>query len=214
METTLRFSGYIGGVLMAFGMLGAWILGSFTAQPLIVAQFILGGLFLVLWAITSGMQGISSASQVITGRSARFGYNAVLYSAVFVGLVIVANIFVLQNNRRWDLTEQGVYSLSEKSINIVKGLTKPLRFVAMDTSHMVMLGGGADPEKTRDLLELYKYHNSKEVSFEILDPRTKPVEVDRLGMKQGNLTSNMERGPSRLLAESIRSTSNRLLMQS
>jgi ABC-type uncharacterized transport system involved in gliding motility auxiliary subunit len=37
------------------------------------------------------------------------------------------------------------------------------------------------------LLELYKYHNPKGVSFEILDPRTKPVEVERLGMKQGNL---------------------------
>lgn len=187
METTLRFSGYIGGVLLAFGVLGALIVGSFTAQPLIVAQFILGGLFTVLWVVTSGIQGLSSASQVITGRGARFGYNAALYSIVFIGLVIVANIFVLQNNKRWDLTEEGVYSLSEKSVAIVKGLSKPLRLVAIDTSKMAMVGGGMNPEKARDLLELYKYHNPQEVSFEIIDPRTKPVEVDRLGMKQGNL---------------------------
>lgn len=187
METTLRFSGYIGSVLVAFGVLGSLIVGSFTSQPLVVFQLIVGALFLVIWVVTSGVSSVSKASQVIAGRSARFGYNAVLYTAVFVGLVVVANIFVLQNNERWDLTEQGVYSLSEKSVNVVKGLDKPLRLVAMDTSKMMSLAGGVDPERVRELLDLYKYHNPKGISFEIIDPRTKPVEVERLGMKQGNL---------------------------
>ncbi|MEY4668879.1 MAG: hypothetical protein RL518_1578 [Pseudomonadota bacterium] len=187
METTLRFSGYIGSVLLAFGVLGSLIVGSFTSQPLVVLQLILGGLFLILWIVTSGVSSLSKATQVIAGRSARFGYNAVLYTVVFIGLVVVANVFVIQNNQRWDLTEEGVYSLSEKSVNVVKGLTKPLRLVAMDTSKMMSLAGGVAPERVRELLELYKYHNQKEVSFEILDPRTKPVEVERLGMKQGNL---------------------------
>lgn len=187
METTLRFSGYIGSVLVAFGVLGSLIVGSFTSQPLVVFQLIVGALFLVIWVVTSGVSSVSKASQVIAGRSARFGYNAVLYTTVFVGLVVVANIFVLQNNERWDLTEQGVYSLSEKSVNVVKGLDKPLRLVAMDTSKMMSLAGGVDPERVRELLDLYKYHNPKEISFEIIDPRTKPVEVERLGMKQGNL---------------------------
>lgn len=187
MDTTLRFSGYIGSVLIAFGIIGALIVGSFTSQPLVVAQFILGGIFVVLWAITQGLQGISRASQVIAGRSARYGFNAVLYSVVFVGLVVVANIFVLQNDQRWDLTEQGVYSLSDKSIELVKGLSKPLKIVAIDTSKMMMLGGGVDPERARELLKLYKFYNPQQVSFEIIDPRTKPVEIERLGMKQGNL---------------------------
>lgn len=187
METTLRFSGYVGSVLFAFGVLGALIVGSFTAQPLVVAQLVLGMLFLIVWVITSGVHSLSKASQVIKGRSARFGYNALFYTVVFVGLVVVANIFVLQNNQRWDLTEEGVHSLSEKSVAMVKALDKPLRLVAMDTSKMLSVGGGTNPERVRELLELYKYHNPKEVSFEILDPRTKPVEIERLGMKQGNL---------------------------
>ena len=52
---------------------------------------------------------------------------------------------------------------------------------------MLSLAGGTNPEKVRELLKLYKYHNQKEISFEIVDPRTKPVEIERLGMKQGNL---------------------------
>ncbi len=187
METMLRFSGYIGSVLLAFGVMGSLIVGSFTSQPLVVVQLILGALFLIIWVITSGVSSLSKATQVIAGRSARFGYNAVLYTGVFVGLVVVANIFVIQNNKRWDLTEEGVYSLSEKSVNVVKGLSKPLRLVAIDTSNMMSLAGGANPERTRELLELYTYSNPKEVSFEVIDPRTKPVEVERLGMKQGNL---------------------------
>lgn len=187
METMLRFSGYIGSVLLAFGVMGSLIVGSFTSQPLVVVQLILGALFLIIWVITSGVSSLSKATQVIAGRSARFGYNAVLYTGVFVGLVVVANIFVIQNNKRWDLTEEGVYSLSEKSVNVVKGLSKPLRLIAIDTSNMMSLAGGANPERTRELLELYTYSNPKEVSFEVIDPRTKPVEVERLGMKQGNL---------------------------
>ncbi len=184
METILRFSGYIGSVLLSFGVLGALIVGSFTAQPLIVLQLVLGLLFLIMWIVTSGIQSLSKASGVLTGRGARFGYNAVLYTAVFLGLLVVANVFVAQNDRRWDLTEQGVNSLSEKSINIVSALKQPLKLVAIDVSK---IAGGGDQNKNRELLDLYRYHNPKEVSVEIIDPRADPVEIERLGMKQGNL---------------------------
>lgn len=185
METVLRFSGYVGAVLLSFGVLGGLIVGSFTAQPLIVLQLVLGLVFLILWTVTSGLQSLSKASGVLTGRGARFGYNAALYTIVFVGLLVVANVLVAQNDRRWDLTEQGVYSLSEKSINIVKDLKEPLKLVAIDVSKTP--GSNADPVKNRELLELYKYHNPQFISYEVVDPRTDPVEVENLGMKQGNI---------------------------
>ena len=185
METILRFSGYIGAVLLLFGILGGLILGSFTAQPLIVLQLILGIVFLVMWGVTSGLQGLSKASGVLSGRGARFGYNAALYTVVFAGLLVIANVFVAQNDMRWDLTEEGVYSLSEKSINIVKGLKGPLKLIALDVSKVA--GGASDPNKNRELLELYRYHNPQVVSYELVDPRTDPVQVESLGMKQGNL---------------------------
>ena len=187
METVLRFSGYLGGVLLGFGVLGALIVGSFTAQPLVVLQLLLGVLFLLMWGVTSGLYSFQKASQAIAGRSARFGYNVVLYTAVFGGLLVVANIFASKNEKRWDLTEQGVYSLSEKSLQIVKGLSEPLKLIAIDTSKMMSSGPSNDPQKIKELLELYKYHNTNKVSVELVDPRTDPVEVDRLGMKQGNI---------------------------
>ena len=181
METALGFSGYLGIVLIAFGTLGTLFVQDITDQPLLVAHLVLGALSLVIWGVTSGLDGFSRAGSALSGRAARFGANAVLYTVIAIGLVVVANILVLKNDKRWDLTEAGVYSLSEKSINIVKGLKGELKLVALDAPQV------QDKTKTEDLLRLYKYHNDKLVSWEVLNPRAKPVDVDRLEMKPGNL---------------------------
>jgi ABC-type uncharacterized transport system involved in gliding motility auxiliary subunit len=181
METALRFCGYIGATLIVFGVLGAVVVGSFVSQPLLMLHIIVGALCLVVWGLTSGLASFSQARGAITGRTARFGAQAVAYAVVAGGLLIVANIFVALNEKRWDLTEQGVYSLSPKSIKIVAGLEKPVRLVALDAPP------AANKEQTRELLQLYKLANDVKVNFEILDPRARPVEVDTMGMKQGNL---------------------------
>ena len=181
MEMALRFFGYIGTVLLLFGVLGAVIVGSFLEQPLIVLHLILGSVCLVAWVVTSGLSSFSKATAVIAGRKARFGYNVALYTIVFVGLLVVANIYAAMNDKRWDLTAEGVYSLSEKSIKVVSGLANPVRLVAIDNPQ------AQDTEKTRELLDLYKYHNEREISVEILDPAAKPHVIESLGLKQGNM---------------------------
>jgi len=181
MDTALRFSGYFGAVVLLFGVIGGWIVGSYLEHPLLMLHIVLGALCLVAWIVTSGFHSVSRASQVLSGRTARFSYNVVLYTAVFSGLVILANVFVFMNDKRWDLTEEGVYSLSEKSAKIVRGLKAPLRMVAIDAPQI------AERDKTETMLGLYRYHNDKKVSFELLNAQARPVELDRLGMKPGNL---------------------------
>lgn len=181
METALRFCGYLGAVLVVFGLLGTVVVGSFVEQPLLVLHLVVGILCLVVWGLTSGLASISKATSVMSGRTARFGFHALMYSLVAGGLLVVANIFVAMNEKRWDLTEQGVYSLSPKSAKIVAGLKQPVKIVALEAPQV------HDKEQTRELLSLYKYQNDKQISFDIIDPRAKPVEVDSLGMKPGNL---------------------------
>lgn len=181
METALRFCGYIGSILILFGVVGGVIVGSFIEQPLLFLHLLVGVLCIGAWVVTSGVKSLTEARQVVTGRTARFGFNAALYTLVFVGLLVVANVFVILNEKRWDLTEQGVYSLSDKSAKIVTGLQKPVRMYALDMPQLM------DKNQTRELLSLYKLKNDKMVNFEIIDPRARPVEVDRLGMKAGNL---------------------------
>jgi ABC-type uncharacterized transport system involved in gliding motility auxiliary subunit len=181
METALRFCGYCGAVLVVFGVLGGVLVGSFVTQPLLLVHLIVGVLCLVAWGLTSGMTSFRKASSMMSGRTARFGAHALVYSLIAGGLVVVGNIIVSMNEKRWDLTEQGVYSLSPKSAKVVAALSKPVRLIALDAPQV------QDKEQTRDLLSLYKLQNDKFVQFEIIDPRAKPVEVDTLGMKPGNL---------------------------
>ena len=181
MEMGIRFFGYLGTVLLLFGVLGSVIMQSFTGQPLIVLHLVLGVLCLAAWALTSGFASLSKATSVISGRTARFGYNVAFYTVVFVGLLVVANVFASMNNKRWDLTQEGVYSLSEKSVKVLQGLKAPVRLVAIDNPAV------QDKEQTRQLLNLYKYYNDKLVSTELVDPAARPLEVEALGMKQGNL---------------------------
>lgn len=168
---------------MLFGVLGALIVGSFYEQPLIALHLILGALCLLAWGVTSGFSSFAKAGEVISGRTARFGYNAFAYTVVAVGLIVVVNVFVKLSlsTWRWDLTEAGVYSLSDKSKRIVEGLKKPLKMIAVDNP------SAQDRHKTEALLELYHIANDKMVSFEIADPRSNPVRMDQLGMKPGNL---------------------------
>jgi ABC-type uncharacterized transport system involved in gliding motility auxiliary subunit len=183
MEIALRFAGYLGVVLLGFGILGAALVGwrDVLAQPLLLLHILIGALCIVAWALTSGMANLGKARSVMTGRAARFGAHAVTYSLVVAGLLIVANVFVYLNEKRWDVTEQGVYSLSPKSSKIVSGLQKPLRIVALEAPQL------HNKEETRELLSLYRLANSTHVSFEILNPQSRPIEVDTLGMKPGNL---------------------------
>lgn len=189
METALRFSGYLGAVLLAFAIGGGLLTGSFREQPIIQLHFVLGVLCLIAWAATGGIKQFSEAKRAVAGRKARYGYNVVAYTVVAVGLLVVANVFAWLNDKRWDLTEEGVYSLSPKSVSLVTGLKKPLRLVALDNPPpATMLGEGPEAwrERTKSLLELYRYHNKQKVVVEILDPKARPVEVDTLGFKAGN----------------------------
>jgi len=127
------------------------------------------------------MASVHKASSLMTGRTARFGAHALIYSLIAGGLVVVGNIIVSMNEKRWDLTEQGVYSLSPKSSKIVAGLKAPLKIIALEAPQL------HDKGETRELLSLYLLANSKHVSFEMLNPQAKPIEVDMLGMKPGNL---------------------------
>lgn len=179
MNMWARFSGIAGAVLVLFGLLGGIIANSF-AIPLISFHLILGVLLLGFYAL-KGMGRIGNFTQMVVGRRGRFASNVVLYTVVFVGILCVINFFVSRNDKRWDLTEEGVYSLSKQSISLVQGLKKPLKLIGIGDNPNV------DENQMTDLFALYKYHNKSLVTTEMVSPRTKPQLLDTYGMKPGNV---------------------------
>lgn len=176
-----RLAGAFGLVLFGFGVFGGLVIESFS-QPLIATHILLGLVLMGVWAVTTGVRSFSSAGAALTGRAARFGYHALFATAVSVGLLVAVNWLISRHNRRWDLTEQGVYSLSSQSAAIVKGIKKPLKIVGLDLAVEDRREGSL-----KELLELYKYNNPDKVSVELLNPQAKPHLVDRYGFKPGNL---------------------------
>lgn len=177
----VRFSGVFGIVLVAFGLLGAMVMGSFAA-PLMALHLIVGLIAIGIWCIQGGLSSFSETRNALMGRTARFGANAVLATAVFTGFLVAANWFAVRYDKRWDLTESKMYSLSDQSTQVVQGLKKPLRLVGFD-----VIDGESDSEGMKDLLGRYGYINSSKVQVEIVNPRSKPHLVDKYGMKAGNL---------------------------
>ena len=181
MNRWIRFSGIAGAVVLVFGLIGAVIVGAYDS-PLVIGHLLVGGLCLIVWAVGAGSSGVASAGALLTGRSARFGANVLAYGAVFVGILVALNWLVHRNDRRFDFTEEGVYSLAPQSVAIVKDMAKPLKIVALLATD--------DPSreaKLRDLLELYKSANTTRVTTELFDPQSNPHLVQRYDMKPGNL---------------------------
>ena len=187
MSRWLRFFGILGLVLLTFGLIGGIVVGSFT-QWLIVLH-LLGGLGLIVTSLVASPNSWGSARSVMIGRRARLGYFFSVYSLVFLALLVTANWLVKKYDRRWDLTAEGVYSLSSQSKKALDSLTKPLRLVSF-----------TDEPQAKSLLDLYAFHSSK-VSVETINPRTKPQLAEKYGMSQGNLIY-LEYGEGKDLAAS------------
>ena len=170
-----RFSGVVGAVLVLFGVIGSLVLGSWT-NSLMVAHLVIGALALLGWLVGG------EAGEVLTGRATRFGTNVFLYALVFVGLLLAFNYLIDQRfNKRWDLTQEGVYSLAPASADVLKQLTKPLKLVAVKNNQQL-----ADSE-LQDRLDLYRSARPDLVSFEFIDPASKPQLIDKYELKRGDV---------------------------
>mgnify|MGYP001294721661 CR=1 FL=1 len=175
-----RLSGLIGLILLAFGLFGAFVFRRFD-DAYTVSHTLVGGVLVFYWFLSVGLKQSKESTQIVSGRTVRFGVSAILYTVVFVGILAAINWIAQGSNKRWDLTEEGVYSLSEQSSQVIDSLKKPLKIVLFDVPQE---GDGRDP---KELVALYKDRNTAKVSTEIVNPRAKPQLVEKYGMQGDNL---------------------------
>lgn len=178
MKKWIAFAGIGGLVLLLFGVIGGFVVEFRGIAMLLPGLHLAAGALLVaLWFIGAGIGNIKSA---LFGRSTQYGAVAVLSSVLFIGIAIAANWIASQHNSQWDLTEEGVYSISDQSKQVIKSLTSPLKVVVFKTAN------GPDPQRIKDLLNLYSSQNPSKFSYDIIDPQAKPQLVEKFQMKTGN----------------------------
>ena len=160
--------GLIGLVLLLF----AGVAALFTrARTLTDISYIFINGVLGLGALIAYLSaGLEQVRGVVSERSTKYGANVLVGSAVFLAVLGLLNYLSTRHNHRFDLTEQGVFSLSTQSINVVKNLQDDLQVQAF-------VEGGVNPE-LRDLLDSYKYASPK-VKYELVDPDKQPEMAEK-----------------------------------
>ncbi len=124
-----KFLGVIGLVALGFGFLGGIIVGSFS-NPIVFGHLIIGIFSLVIWGIKTGRESLGNATEVIKGRSARYGTHVATYTAIFLAILVATNWIANRHNKKVDVTEQGVYSLAPQSKDLMNKLERPLKLIS------------------------------------------------------------------------------------
>jgi len=165
MVKSSALAGIIGLILLIFGIIDYFIASGF--RFFVFVNLAAGVFALVLWATTSSRESLGAA---LGSRTTRYGANAAIYSLAFIALLVAINYLANRHDRRFDTTQEKVFSLSTQSINVVRNLTRPLKFYGF-------FQGGQD-QKAQDLYEAYAYASPK-VSYELVDPDKHPELAER-----------------------------------
>jgi ABC-type uncharacterized transport system involved in gliding motility auxiliary subunit len=99
------------------------------------------------------------------GRSARYGTMSLVGVLVFLGIVVAINYLSVRQNKRWDLTANQFYSLSDQTKKILQTLDAPVKVTVYDRE--------TEFDRFRDRLDEYGYQ-SKNISVEYVDVDREP----------------------------------------
>jgi gliding motility-associatede transport system auxiliary component len=174
--------GLWGIVLLAFGLVAYAVAPAASAYVLVHVGF---GILLLVLYLTSSRENLST---FLGERSTKYGANAVVYSLIFLAILVAVNYLAARHNHRFDLTKQNVFSLSTQSSGALAKLDKPIEVVAF-------VEAGSDPI-IDDLLDSYK-NASSNFTYRIVDPvkerdlaeRYKVTEIPFLHIQYGDPSS-------------------------
>jgi ABC-type uncharacterized transport system involved in gliding motility auxiliary subunit len=148
------------GVALVFGALGVRFVKPEWDQYAIYAAW--AGLALVLLYTVGQWREIVAHFQ---RRNTRYGTIASISVIVVLGIVVAANYLSVRRNKRWDLTENKQYSLSDQSTKLLQGLQSPVKFIVFDQD--------VNFDRFRSRLGAYQYGSDK-VAIEYIDPEKDP----------------------------------------
>jgi ABC-type uncharacterized transport system involved in gliding motility auxiliary subunit len=171
MKRLLGVIGWIGTALV-FGALV--IRFGFPAKDQYAFYLAWAGLVCVL-AYTLGQW--RDIARMFGRRQARYGTAASVSVLVVLGILIAINYIGSKQNKRWDLTANKQFSLSDQTRNVLAKLDAPLEV-------MVFAKETEFPE-WQDRLKEYQYV-SKKVSAQYVDPDKKPAVARQNEIQQYN----------------------------
>lgn len=113
----------------------------------------------------------------ITTRTAKFGTNSFIEIVLFVAILAIINYILARHELRFDFSDSEAFSLSEQTENILNNLEEPVKITGFLGDQSRVRG------RAEDLFENYT-HQSKKVSYVMIDPDKNPVEAKKYGISE------------------------------
>ncbi|HXC52718.1 MAG TPA: GldG family protein [Candidatus Limnocylindrales bacterium] len=142
-------------------MIGFWDFGWFSLVH------IAAGLVCIVWFFASGS---GSLVEFLQRRSTRYGTNAIVYSAVFVAVVVMLNYLGARYNHRFDMSLSGVNSLTDASKQVIDKLDGDVEILAFV--------GPQEKNFVEEVSGIYSYYSNK-LKWKIIDPQVNPEIAQR-----------------------------------
>ena len=116
--------------------------------------------------------------KVLAGRQARYGTNALILSAAFIGVLVVINGVALRYPQRLDLTEDKENSLRPETLLLISGLSEPVSITGFYSPDRASF-----KDRMRPILEQYRIQSKGLVSYEFVNPDADPLAADLFGFR-------------------------------
>lgn len=168
MNRSNRLLGILGVLALAFGGISYFLVGTWSAYPSLHLAL---GVALIAIYLSSGF---GELGDLLTARSTRQGASAILSSILFVLLLVALNWLGARYNHRFDLTEQGVFTLAPQARNVLQSLEEEVELQAF-------LQGGRDPG-IEAVLESFDAA-SDQVRVRLVDPDRRPELTQSYGIR-------------------------------
>ncbi|MGE0885774.1 MAG: Gldg family protein [Blastocatellales bacterium] len=166
-QEIIKLAGFIGAAMALAGYVRHSIQelwGWFNLSLLIIG--------LVLLAVSIAFN-FGTIVGYFKGRSGRLGANMALLTVAVVGLIIIANFLGYRHHKRFDLTSEGLYTLSDQTKKIISNLQKDVKVIKFDRT---------DDQLLSDQMTEFKYQSNR-ISYERIDPQERPELARQYGVK-------------------------------
>lgn len=107
------------------------------------------------------------------GRNARYGTMSIVSVVAFLGVLGAVNYLGVRQNKRWDFTANQVYSLSEQTVKLLKGLKEPVKITVYALSQQ--------QDSLKQQLQEFTYQTSQ-LTTEMVDPNRQPTRAQAAGV--------------------------------
>ena len=186
------------GIVLVVGAVG--IRFGVPAQEKYATYLAWAGLACILVYIVSQWREIGG---FFGSRSGRYGTLAASSLLIVLGILVAVNYIGRKQNKRWDLTASGQFSLSDQSRNVVQKLDAPLKVMVFAQEPQF--------QGYRDRLKEYEYV-SKNISAEFVDPDKKPSVAQQNNVQQyGTLIFNYKGRSERTTANTEQDITNTII---